>query len=167
MKKLIFASILSLVSIAAHSYPANMNYPHDIVFLKNLDVLKLSNVENSTLLIETAYPGAISYNCSMVMRTQNSSSMKAFLDRVEITVMGEQKLPVEKKGNVIWPLAQGGYLDGITIKTKDGKSIASNMAEAFTDEEVEIGLYADVCHKKPKDLHDSSESEKGNANTNS
>ncbi len=155
MKKLILASILSLASLTAHAYPANTSFPGDYAFLSNLEILKLNTVENSTLIITTGYPGAISHNCSLVMRTQNNKSMETFMSRVDVSLIAAFNPKPEVKGSIIWPLSQGGYLGGIKIITKDGKSIASNVALSFPGNEgnespTEIGLYADVCHKTPK-----------------
>lgn len=156
MKKLIFATVLSLTSLAAYSYPATINYPGNTTYLSNLDVLSLNSVENSSLQISTGYPGYISYNCSLIMRTKDTRSLQPFLSRVKVSLAGAFKQKPEMKGTIVWPLAQGGYLGGITIETLDGKSIASNIAAAYSDVQYPgvIGIYADVCHKIPTDSPD-------------
>ena len=152
MKNFLLAILLSLTTLTAQAGHLK-TYPHDTVFLDNLDILLLGEVENKQLTIWVPYPGNISNNCSLLMRTASGIPLKPLLDRLIITSTIPAK--PEVKGTIIYPLPLETYLGGITVQTIDGKSLAENVHAAFppqgtksTVDYNEVGFIADVCHRK-------------------
>ncbi len=152
MKKYLLALLLSLSTLTAQASSLKL-YPHDTAFLGNLDVIMLNNVENSHLIVYTPYPGQISNNCTLIMRTESGDTLKPLLDRLIITSMTPPA--PEVRGSLIYALGLETYLSGITIQTKDGKSIGENTRAVFPPQRNEgdvnlsdVGLQAGVCHRK-------------------
>lgn len=152
MKKYLLALFLTFATFAVHA-ASLITYPKDTAYLHNIDVLKLNDVQNTMLMIYVPYPGSISNNCNLLIRTNYGQPLQTLLDRLIITPIGSLPALPEVKGSIIIPLALEGYLGGIMIETKDGKSIAENVAAAYPpmkkgNLQEEVGMLAGICHRK-------------------
>lgn len=148
MKKMMLIIFTGLLSLSAHSTPINR------ATLDNLTIIKLNNIQENHLSTSVNYPGKnISGSCSIVIRSRksNNSLLKKLADKLQFSrfVSSEPVTPDStNNGALVLSLKAGTFIDGIDIKTKDGRSIAENISSIFPATEDgynDVGLFAGVC----------------------
>lgn len=126
MKKWLSLLFIGLSNISLASSP-------DTLSLNGISMVQLQKIQSNSVNIDIQYPGEIySQLCSIIMRAANNSHGldKMMTSRFKFTHhFSQEPMPydVDKFGVVTFKLMENSYVDGITITTLDGKSIASNM----------------------------------------
>jgi hypothetical protein len=148
MKKLILMIITNLIPFSAYAAPI------DEVALDSLTVHKLNNVKTNNLRIIQSYPGKdISGSCKIVIRTrqypyESLNKLALRLEFKQAYSSAQATMDSSNRGALVFALKEHSFVDGILITTKDGKSIAKNVAEVFPDNrngESDVGVMAGVC----------------------
>jgi hypothetical protein len=144
MKKWIFMMFICLISSLTFASPA----PN--VMMSGLTVVRLSKVNSTTMTLEVHYPGSLSHVCTLVMRGDNTALdlSKVFAKRFQFThLFSSEKMnyDVDVSGELVFKLEPDAFVDGLTITTVDGKSIASNVAEVFPSKINDVGFLEGVC----------------------
>lgn len=138
--------LASLLSINAYAIPAaNAN-------LDNLTIIKLNDIQENHLSVRVAYPYKNgSGTCSIIIRTRYSVDLKKLADKFVFIqdISGSPVIPNSStNGALMFALVEDAFVDGIKIETKDGKSIAENIASVLPPagkNNNDVGVVGGVC----------------------
>lgn len=148
MKRALLMVFTSLLSISSYAMPAKS------IDVDNLSMVKLNDVQENRLTIKMSYAGKpYSGSCSIVVRTRRGfdDTIVKLSDKFNFIhwLSSESIVPdVSTRGTLIFPLQKGSFVDGITIETKDGKSIAENISSFFhgsKDSNYDVGALTGIC----------------------
>lgn len=152
MKKWIFLIGACLIANVAFAYPANND---NTINMTSISAVHLSKIKSNKITLQVSLSGQ-SLICSFLMRDKNASPnigiSQKLLDRFKYTrLSSDQEMSYSENSNhdLVFNLQKGAFVDGLTISTRDGKSIASNVAAVYAMPDGflldDVGVLAGLC----------------------
>ena len=143
MKKLLFGLLTFFIALNTFALPKLE------VYLGSLTVYKLNNVKQSAITLYTYRPGLT--DCSILIRSNTANDLKSLEDRfyVSVNFPASDMSPYLIPGSLVYKLQDRVVYATVILKSKDGRSIAENIAELYppTDNDShDIAALSGICH---------------------
>lgn len=149
MKKMLLMILISFVTWNAYAaVPIQMP-----VTIDGNTVLMLNNIKDNKAMFKVNYPGVISGLCHLVISgfkthrqlSQLTKVLQFRIDKPSSSPRNQIVEPTISSNALTFDLEKEVFIDTLTIESKDGQSIQSNIKSVFTDPHVKIVILAGEC----------------------